>query len=142
MSTTTTVTVRNPPCTTYLLSDVARQTRSKSALSKEKTTDPKTKLRSDSDQPTGSSVVEGIQNTISRPPPVCRAEDKKQTSTPAARTPHQSNLLLRRFNSANIKISPSGDDDVWPISHMSALTCTNFCSSAYMQEGSSIHLRS
>ncbi|KAG1727247.1 hypothetical protein EDD22DRAFT_961283 [Suillus occidentalis] len=108
MTTSTMVTVRNPFCTTYLLPDVARQTRSNSALSsKEKTTDSKTKL-SDSDQPTGSSVVEGIQNTISGPPPASRAEDTNQTSTPAARAPHNSNLPLRLFDSANIKISPSG----------------------------------
>ncbi|KAG1759334.1 hypothetical protein EDD22DRAFT_955979 [Suillus occidentalis] len=115
MSTTTTttmVTARNPFYGTYLLPDVARQTRSKSALGKEKTTEPKTKLRSDSDQLehtlAGSSVVEGIQTTISEPPPAGRLEDKNQTSTPATRAPQQSDLLLRRFNSSNIKISPSG----------------------------------
>lgn len=113
MSTTTSTTiVRNPFCTSYLLPDITRQTRNKSALSsREKTIEAKTKLRSISDEPADYSMVEGTRQTSSAPPPTDRAEHDSPISTLAtARAPKRTYILLRRFNSANPKISPSGSD--------------------------------
>ncbi|KAG2118356.1 hypothetical protein BD769DRAFT_1672325 [Suillus cothurnatus] len=106
MSTTTIV--KNSCYTTYLLPDIARRTNSKSA-GKEKTTEPKNKLRSVSDEPTGYSVVEGTQSTTSEPPPTGRAEQSNPTVIPVtARASKRLELLVRCFNSANPEISPSG----------------------------------